>query len=163
MGMKVKLGDEYLRKLSRLEQGSLGLCKKAVYEGAGVVIKAIKKEIEALPEEPNRLLAPGERYNVVTRTQKEGLKDSFGLSPMQRDEAGVNTKVGCEGYIPGTASKKYPRGLPAPMLARSIDSGSSVRLKNPFVRRATNGSRKAAKAAMGETVDRETEKIFNEK
>lgn len=161
--MKVKLGEEYLRKLTRLEQSAQGICKKAIYDGAGVVMDAIKAEIAALPEEPNRLLRPGEQYNVVTKTQKEGLKNSFGLSAMQRDQAGINTKVGCEGYIPNTASRKYPKGLPAPMLARSIESGSSVRQKNAFVRRATNSSRGKAGAAMGETVDREIGKIMEGK
>ena len=43
-----------------------------------------------------------------------------------------------------------------PLLVRSIESGSSVRRKFPFVRRAVNSSQNQAVKAMEDTIDRET-------
>lgn len=157
----IKTADEYCLKLSRLESGQEEIAGKAIYAGAKIVADQIKANLGTLPTEKNRLLKSGEKLNVLTHTQKEGLLDTFGISTMQADSDGnYNVKCGFDGYISGTESKKYPQGLPAPLLARSIESGSSVRRKHPFSRPAVAATKEAAKQEMGRVIDEESAKIM---
>lgn len=151
----LKLGEEYLLKLSRLEQNADSVIKQAVYQGAKVVGDAIKGEAEALPVEPFRKLGQGEVFTGVTPEEKEAIVQGFGLSGMEQDRSGWNTKAGFAGYVTRQKTKKYPKGTPVPMLVRSIESGSSVRRKIPFVRRAVKASQTQAVRAMGDTVEQE--------
>ena len=156
----VKLGEEYLLRLSKLSTNSDQIIKKALYEGAAVVADAIKDGVESLPTEPYRRLRAGERFSGISQTQKDGLVKGFGLAHMEQDATGWNTKAGFAGYIEGTESKKYPNGLPVPLLARAIESGSSVRQKHPFVRTAVNAKRNEAVETMEKIVDTEIKKIM---
>ena len=151
----LKLGEEYLLKLSRLEQNADSIIKQAVYQGAKVVGDAIKGEAEALPVEPFRKLGQGEVFTGVTPEEKEAIVQGFGLSDMEQDRLGWNTKAGFAGYVTRQKTKKYPKGTPVPMLVRSIESGSTVRRKIPFVRRAVKASQPQAVRAMGDTVEQE--------
>lgn len=153
-----KVGEEYLLKLSRLQKNADGIIKQAIYDGADIVADEIQKSIDNLPEETFHKLRDGDRFSGVPKTQKLALKRFFGLSEMQKDTIGWNTKAGFAGYIEGTESKKYPNGLPVPLLARAIESGSSVRQKHPFVRTAVRSSRNKAVDAMEQTINKEIQK-----
>lgn len=158
--MTIKAGEDYALKLSRLADRADGIAKKAIYEGAKVVSDAIRKNIENLPEEPFRRLRDGESFAGTPKSQKLALIRGFGMTDMETDKDGNwNTKAGFEGYSDYT-SKAYPNGLPIPLLARAIESGSSVRRKYSFVRPAVNASRKQAVKAMGDIIDEELKKTM---
>lgn len=157
---KLKVGEEYLLRLSRLEQEADKIVKRAVYEGAKVVANAIKNEAVNLPEEQFRKLGTGELFSGVTPHEKEAILQGFGLSDMEQDAQGWNTKAGFVGYVTRQKTKKYPRGTPVPMLVRSIESGSSVRRKIPFVRTAVKSSRGKAVEAMEDTIDEQVKKTM---
>jgi hypothetical protein len=154
-----KGGDEYALKLSRLATGSEEIAKKAIYQGAKVVADKISQNLNALPEEKFRFLRDGDKFSGVPARQKQDLINSFGITPIARDSDGNwNAKIGFDGY--GSApTKKYPKGVPNQLLARSIESGSSVRHKRPFVRPAVNATRKKAIEAMGNVIDEEISKM----
>ncbi len=153
-----KVGEEYLLKLSRLQKNADGIIKQAIYDGADIVADEIQKSIDKLPEETFHKLRDGDRFSGVPKTQKLALKRFFGLSEMQKDTIGWNTKAGFAGYMEEGRSKKYPNGLPIPLLARSIESGSTVRQKHPFVRTAVRASRSKAVDAMEQTINKEIQK-----
>lgn len=158
-----KNGDEYALKLSKLSANSDEVAKKAIYAGVKVVADQINRNIDALPEDKYRYLKDGEKFSGVPKSQKKDLKDGFGISRVERDKNGDwNAKIGFAGYG-SFKTKKYPNGLPIPMLARSVESGSSVRKKTPFVRPAVNASRKKAVDAMAKVIDEEIEKIMGGK
>ena len=52
----VKLGEEYLLRLSKLSTNSDKIIKKALYEGAAGIAHPIKDGVGFLPSEPNRRL-----------------------------------------------------------------------------------------------------------
>ena len=83
----------------------------------------------------------------------------MGIAPAGvNGEGNTNTKVGFAGY--GTfPTKKYPKGVPNALLARSVESGSSVRKKAPFVRKAVNKSRDKAISEMEKKIN-ESIKIY---
>lgn len=161
--MTLKGFDEIELKLSKLEAGSLEIAKKAVYKGAGMVADKISQNIKALPEEKFRYLKDGDRFSGVTPEQKKALADNIGITPIDVDELGtVNAKIGYDRFADyvGAPTRKYPQGLPVALLARSVESGSSVRKKHPFIRPVISQSRKQVKEEMGRVVDEEIKKIM---
>lgn len=161
--MTFKAGEEYAIKLSKLATKQEEIAKKAIYAAAGIVADKIKSNLNSLPEEKFRYLRDGEKFVGVPERQKKDLIDSFGITPITTDNKGNwNAKIGFDGYgsIP---TKKYPNGLPNQLLARAIESGSSVRRKKPFVRPAVNATKKQAQAKMAEIIDKEIEKIMGGK
>jgi len=136
------------------------LAKDVVMAGAQPVADEIRKSIEALPEDKFRRLKKGEVFIGVPRQQKQDLLDSLGIAPPDVDYDGnTNTKIGFDGYgkIP---TKKYPKGVPNQLLARAVESGSSVRKKTPFIRKAVNKSKKLAEAEMQKKLDEKIEIIM---
>ena len=158
--MTFKAGDEYALKLSRLAAGADEIAKKAIYAAADIVADEIGKNIDALPTESFRYLRDGDKFSGVPGQQKQDLKDSFGITPISLDGDGNwNAKIGFDGYG-STPTKAYPQGLPNQLLARAIESGSSVRQKTPFVRPAVNATKKQAQTEMARVIDEETAKTM---
>lgn len=158
MGRQLKIDisgmEEYRAALRRLAAADMEkVAEKAVKAGADIVADAIRAGIEALPTEPYRHLQEGERFTGISKEQKKDLEDSFGVTPIKKDRyGGINAKAGFDGYG-SYPSKKYPGGLPNQLLARAIESGSSVRVKHPFVRPAFRRTKKQAERAMEKVID----------
>lgn len=147
--------DEYLAKLGNLEFAAPGLVGQAIYEGAKIVTDQVRAEIEALPTaESKRVATPRD----PTQVEKDGLLDGLGIAAKKNDGGYINVKVGMDGYNTDK-TKKYPRGKPNAMIARSIESGSTVMKRNAFISRAVNKTKKNAEAAMQKVIEEGTEKI----
>lgn len=159
--MKVEGLDGYSRMLESLGASAVGIMKHAVYEGAAEGRRAIADAIQALPEDrPRRLnLSAGEKYNGATPDEKAGLIRHLGYAHIDENGMTVSARVGFDGYLEDHPTKKYPRGVPAALLARSIESGSSVRRKNPVIRKAVRASQARIEAAMERAADELIEKI----
>lgn len=154
--MSVKIiGDGFeIKEFANLSQD---FAKEIVYEGAGIIADAMRKEIETLPiQEDSDGNAPfakdGFMLKGITSTQKKDLLDGFGIAPIENDGAVTETNIGFEGYG-SVPTKKYPKGIPNRLLARSIDSGTSFRVKNPFMRRTIQKKKKEAIQKMQEKLD----------
>ena len=134
------------------------VAKAAVFAGAAAAAEAVRREIQALPTEsgfkPN-----GEKRQSVKPSEKQALLDHVGISHFQTEGGKTSAAVGFDGYAENLATSKYPKGLPVPLLARSIESGSSVRQKNPFIRRAASAVKEVAQNAMQIAAYDEIEKI----
>lgn len=158
--MEVKGTLEIELMLSRLADPKIA--KEVVWAGAQPVADEIRKNIENLPEDTFRYLRDGEQFNVVSKEQKQDLLDSLGITPPDIDRHGnANVKIGIHGYG-RFRTKKYPKGLPNALLARAIESGSSVRKKRPFIRPAVNRSKDKAIKAMEEKLHKEIESIIKQ-
>ena len=157
-----KNDSAYAAQLKKLEQfyASDAPLEKAVAAGAAVVADKIRSNLEALPEADFRRLQDGVAFHGVPKGQKKDLIDSFGLTPIGRDKNDfVHTKAGFDGYG-SYPTNTYPQGIPNQLLARAVESGSSVREKTPFVEPAVKATRKEAVDVMGKIVDEQTESIF---
>ena len=153
---------DYELQISRLSQGAEQICGRAIYAGAEVVTDAIRANIQRLDAKPDRagLIAYAEKSPPpLTETAKKGLLDGLGIAPMQESNGYYNVKVGFDGYN-DLRTEKFPKGQPNVMIARSLESGSSIAPKRPFVRPAVNASRKQAEAKMAEVLDAEIKKIM---
>lgn len=147
-------------KLDRLKNETDETAKEAIYAAANIVADKIADNLNALPEETFRRLTKGEKFDGVPEDQKEDLIASFGIASIKTDKnSDWNTKIGFDGYG-RRATKKYPKGLPNQMVARAIESGSSVRKKHPFVRPAVNATKKMALAEMKKVIDKKISEIM---
>lgn len=137
VGLGLESVEDLMKKLgSDLPKVS----KQAVYAGAGVVADSIRAEIEKLDH--------------LEDYEKEGLLNGLGIAKIEENGATTDTKVGFDGYCKDHKTKSYPKGIPIPLLARSINSGTSWRTKQPFVTKAVKGCKDAAERAMAEVIDK---------
>lgn len=156
--MYIKASDEYAKKLSKLKGNTDKISEKAIYNGAGIVADAIKDSIKGLPVN-NQYGTESDPIRGVSSRQKADLIDGFGVAPMRKEANGdVNTKLGFGGYG-RTPTKKYPKGVPNQLLARSVESGTTFRVKTPFVRPAVRKAKADAIQEMDRTIETEIKKI----
>lgn len=157
--------DEFVEKLVKLGESGKKISSFALYDGAAVVAEAVVKAVEALPEEPDRgapwHLNPVHSYKVITPEDKAAMAEAVGIAKFTHSGDSVDTAVGFNGYG-GHTEEKWPGGVPIPLIARSIESGSSVRSKSPFFRKAVTSSKGAAVAKMAETGEQMIKEIAGE-
>ena len=123
--------EDYRDALVKLSVETEGIAKQAIYEGAAIVIEAVKAN---------------------TPTDSGDLRDSIGLSKMENDDGYINTKLGFAGYD--------NRGMPNIVKARVLESGSSTRKKQTFIRPAVNRVKETTENVMAARFAAEIEKIM---
>lgn len=144
--------DNYISTLEKLQGDIQPDIGKAVYAGAAVVADAVRQSIQSLPIE-NRHGSPSHMLSGVTKGQKAGLLAGFGISKMKVEGDYYNVKLGFDGYN-SVKTKKYPKGQPNALVARSVNSGTSIRRKTRFVDKAVNSAKAQAEAAIAEALDK---------
>ena len=149
--------DDYFKRLDELGKYSIGLCKRALYDGAAVIADAVRAEVNALPTS-DRDAKKGDPQPIL-EYEKDGLKDGLGIAKMKGDHGFIYTRIDFDGYN-RLKSKKYPSGHPNSMVARAINSGTSKRKKNPFMNRAIRKGRAKAEAAMSARMDADINEIM---
>lgn len=156
---------EYQKQLESLDTSITGLLKRGVYDGAAVVANAVRASISALPAIRDEDAMGAYRSNsktALSESEKKGLLNGLGLSEMRESGSSVNTKLSFHGYN-AVKTKKFPQGQPNLMIAASVESGTSARRKQPFLRPTVNRVKNRATAAMEETVTSDIEKIMGGK
>ena len=153
--MKIRLDvgsgiDQYINDLERLKMSAEDVSKRAIYEGAGIVADEVRNSIRSLSTTDGR----------VKDYEKEGLLEGLGITPMRQNGQRIDAKIGMAGYN-HHPTKKYPKGQPNALIARSIEKGTSFRKPQPFISKAVERCRTRAEAAMSAEFDRQTQKIMN--
>lgn len=146
--------DVYLDQLSKLEQSTTGLIKRALYDGAAVLADAVRSEVQMIPT-TDRNTEP----QAVFEYEKDGLLNSLGIAKMKEKNGYIYTRVDFDGYN-RMKSNKYPQGHPNSMIARAINSGTSKRPKNPFMDRAVKKAKAPAQNAMKARFDADLNDIM---
>lgn len=152
--------SQYIANLENLSIASDEMIERSVYEGAGIVTDAVRKNIQSLPVRRGGYFATGQMANGITSAQKAGLLDGLGIAPFRNENGYIHVKVGMDGYN-ATKTKKYPKGQPNSVVARSIESGTSWLRKHPFIEPAVRSTRASAEAAMAKAFDEQCEKFMN--
>lgn len=151
--------EEYRQKLLTLGKQVDAIAKMAVYDGANVVTDAMRQEIHNLPEVKEFYLYEKKLTPIrgITKKQKAGLLKGLGLAKMDERGGMISTKVGIAGYN-SVRTKKYPKGQPNAMIARSVLRGTSYRLRDDFTGRAVRKSRQNCEKQIETTILKEIEK-----
>lgn len=121
-----------------------GIGKEAVYAGAKVVADSLHSEIAELKS--------------VTKEEREGLLEGLGIAKIENRNGEISTSVSWSGYN-SFVTKKYPKGHPNIMIARSVNRGTSWRNADPFVRRAVRKCKEKANKAMEEVINKRLVRI----
>ena len=153
--------DELISQYRKLESNTKDMIGHAIYNGAGVVMQSVKSAVDGINTE-DRYGTPEDPVSGPSTIQKMGLIHALGIAPMRQDGTFWNVKIGFDGYN-RVKTKTWPNGQPNMMVARSIESGTSWMQKQPFMRKAEQGSRARCEAVMSETIDLEIKKIIGEK
>lgn len=153
--------DEFGEKLRQLEEAfsSDEPLERAIIAGSEPVADAIRAGIQHIPSEDFRFLRGEDAFHSIANSEKQALDAGFGRTPVRRLGENINTKLGWDGYG-NHPTKKYPKGVPNQLIARAVESGSSVRQKHPFVRSAVNRTRQKALKEMEKSIDEDTKKII---
>ncbi len=152
--MTIKAGEDYMRRLSQLGEGSGEIAKKAVYEASGIVADRIRKNLVDNINDPQSAAKNGGSILKKSGEKRTGdLVKSLGITPIKLDRNGVlNVKIGFDGYD--------SRGIPNQLKARVMESGSSTIAPRPFVKPAVKATKKAAEETMNRVINEEIEKIM---
>lgn len=134
--------NKYLSQLQNLEFQTDEMIGNAIYKGADIVADAIKANIQNLPS------------SACTETEKAGLLSGFGIAKMQDENGYFNVKAGFDGYNEDV-TKRYPRGKPNSMIARSIEGGTSWKPKHPFIGPAVRATKDQAEQVMAEEIEKQ--------
>ena len=151
--------EKYGTVITQLYKETPKILGRVTYEGAGIIPDEIRKGIEGLPIVDGFGTAENPLPGGVTKTQKAGLLDGFGISGLQDDNGFINVKLGFDDYN-GTRTKTYPQGQPNALVARGVESGTSWKQKHPFIRPAVTRARKKAEEKMAEVLDYEIAKLM---
>ena len=152
--------DKLVAEYEKLEKNTEQVIGKAIYNGAGVVAKAIKSSIESISTD-NRYGTPENPTTGPSTIQKIGLQHALGIAKLRNDNGFRNVKIGFDGYN-NVKTKRWPQGQPNMMVARAIESGTSWMQKQPFMRKAEQSSRSQCEKVMSETVDKEIQRIIGD-
>ena len=150
------VGD-YLKELEALSAESEEVCKRALYKGADVMASAIKAEIVKIPD---RTWHSGRIASGLTEEEKADLASGFGISKMHNSDGVIDVKLGFDGYGKHK-TKKFPSGVPIPLIARSICKGTSWLAKYDFIGKAERSAKAATESKIQQTFDQELEKLIN--
>ena len=142
--------EDYMKLLEGLADNPIPFMKQTTYAGAAVMADGIRKEIQATPTHSNA-------KDGMTEEEKEALLKGLGVSKFDISD-GVNVKIGFAGYG-DHPTKKWPRGVPIPLTARSLIGGTSWRVKDDFMGRAIRKNKDKTIKEM----EQEADKLLKEK
>lgn len=141
--------DEYIIMLERLAKDSEDILYDVVIDGAKVVADDTKAALQSLPTDDSKFKI-GVGKKSISTIQKQGLIESFGVTPFQKKGDFLNVKTGVDGY--------NRIGQANVTIARRLENGTSWMPKNPVISRATRKARKNCEKAMQERLNKEINK-----
>ena len=151
--------------IQKFGQRSLSpIIKQAVYVGAGYMADRIKKELQALPvQDGKRGLPPyvskGKKLDSISSVQKKDLINSFGVTPFKYENGYTSVKIGFDNYG-SYSTRRYPKGIPNQLLARSLERGTSFLKPNKVITRTVNSSKNQTLKIMEQEFKNQIEKEF---
>lgn len=160
--------EKYISQLEKLNLNTIEVLGRAIYPAAGLVADAVKANIEQIPvSNSSKRGTPADPIETITSSQKQGLRDGFGISKIRNDGGLYNVKLGFEGYnstVSTTAKKSgwtHTRQANQ-MIARAVENGTSFRKKHPFVAPAIRATKEQAEKMMADALDEEIAKAMED-
>lgn len=153
----VKGGKELENLLDTIGARTEEIAKNALYDGAGVIADAVKMSIDTIPISET-WGTPELPKRGITADERLGLKEGLGISPMQTSGGETDVSVGFDGYS-GKSTKRWPKGKPNAMIARSVERGTSFMYSTKFIKPAVAANKRKAVKAMQEATRKKIKEI----
>lgn len=148
----IKADGGFTETFAMLEQVSniSPFLKAAAYVGVGVAADELRKQVNDLKVSTGRVKS-GLRY--CYQADKDALLAELGVTPI-KDNGTVSVKVGFDGYY----ENQYGEQTPIPLIANSINAGTSFMYKQPFINKTKQKCEKMALEKMQKKLDEMYEK-----
>ena len=172
--LKIEGIEELISGFNKLPDKARKVASEALYEGAGVVADAVSSAVNGIATEPFKYAKDGKKRKPSPEEKAILAGTKHGVAKFRKNGINVQTSVGFQnsGYAQITwnhaktsASRtKYKQGSngkmvhasqgsgssmkPVPLIANSINSGTSFMTKQPFLTKAFAQSTGAATAAI---------------
>ena len=127
----------------------------ALYEGAGTMRDEMERQAKQIRTAPFKYASGGDTRLPSPEEKAIVERGAIGVAKFQKDDDGCNTSVGFSrsGY-----AMLAGRHVPIPLIANSINSGTSFMNKQPFVRKAKTAGGKKAVDVMKKSITEYLEK-----
>ena len=155
--MKTEGIEEISRALEKLGAQAGAVASHALYVGAGIVADAVQSAVDGLETEPFRFADEAHPRKCSPQEKAALVRHAAGIARFEKSGAEVSTSVGLKdsGYA-NIAGKQAA----LPLIARSINSGTTFRQKQPFFRHAVNKAKGKASAAIAAEVEKAVNDIM---
>ena len=177
--------DELIRKLEKLPEQSGKIAAEALYEGAGIVADKVSSAVQGIRTEPFKYAKEGQKRKPSPEEKAILMEAQKGVAKFRKNGISVQTSVGFNnsGYgqitwnhaKSGNSRTKYKQGKngrmvhaslgtgasskPVPLIANSINSGTSFMERQPFLKKAFSQSKGPATAAIEEGILKRMEEL----
>ena len=149
--------QEYMRKMEKMYGHSEELCTEALKAGCAVIGNAQKEAIYGIPTDP-RIYVDGMRHGILPEA-KQALIDSYGIAPVRSKNFVYERKTGFDGYN-NIVTKRWPKGQPNDMVARSVESRTSFLPPYKFMDKVARSSQAEAETAMQDAIDKAVNRLW---
>lgn len=150
--------DEFVNLCIFTDRQLANLIKRAIGKGGEVMGDAIGSVVRGLPVDDSS--HHHSRRTSITSRQKDGLVESYGIARVREKRWGWNVKIGFDGYN-DIVTKRWPKGQPNAMVARSLNSGTSFLQKNPFMDTTVAANEAATVEAIEQEFDKRLDRLWN--
>lgn len=150
--------DEMVANFDKAEAAAQGIAKASLYEGAAIVADAIHESLNSIQTEPFRFVPEGGEKRLPSPEEKAAaMAAKFGVAKHHASGAEADTVVGIagSGYV-----KMVGKRVPAAVVLRSIQSGTSFMRAQPVVRKAIDRVKGAAAAKIASEAEARIQKLF---
>lgn len=144
MELEVSGLEELQKKLEDLTNN--GVLYPLVYKGTAVVADEMRRQLSSLKTSKGYGTYQNKRY--VNQYDKDILLAAMGVAPIKERET-INSKVGFDGYYISKSGERKP----VPLLANSINAGTSFMEKQAFIDATARITRQQVFQAMKEQAD----------
>ena len=157
--MKTEGVEEISRMLNQLGEKAQAVASKALYDGAGIMAKEIASRVHGIDTAPFKYASGGET-RMPSPEEKAVVESAgaVGIAKFDKNGSEVQTSVG---YNRSGYAMMVGKRVPVPLIANSINSGTSFMRKQPFIRNAVNNGKAKASEAIVARCEEEFNRLIN--
>lgn len=143
--LEVKGLNELIQQMGKVPENAAKVASLALYDGAGVMADTLSNAVNSIATEPFKYAGGGKKRKPSPEEKQIIVNARRGIAKFRKTGDGVNTSVGFQnsGYAELNGETK-----PVPLIANSINSGTSFMQKQPFIRKAFSQGKGPATAAI---------------
>lgn len=154
---KVEGMDDFIDLCIKTDRTLTSVIGKSIYpagEHMGNAVKTALRGVRTDDYKDHSIMKVG-----PTKKQLDALIESFGIAKMHAGNNGYNVKIGFDGYN-DVVTKKYPKGQPNAMIARSVNKGTSFMVAQPFMDRTVRAEESKTVDIIKENFEKQMERIW---
>ena len=158
MAFKIQVSGmkELLDNLGKLGDEAPHIAAAGLYDGAGVVADAVSAAVQGIATKPFKYAFGGRKRKPSPEEKAILTSARKGVAKFRNNGTEVQTSVGMQNSGYATLNGKVK---PVPLIANSINSGTSFMEKQPFMRKAFSKSKGPATKAIEKGIHEKLDKI----